>query len=656
MSGSAVFSRADVQKRVLASIRGLGAWKCVFEINWVWAVFYAFFLAYGYYGALALGFLQFKAEFLQSAGQLILLVGVQIVLGWVAWKNSLNFKDSVTVRARDLLVYISLSLLLLIFSYDRLHISLFSDELSYSGSAHGHSIYLAMAAARYFNCFDEYVFKYLVQAASLLIFAAIAVLFYVSRRWSPRKRIVVFVLLLVLGRLVFAFKGGNGSPHPPLHLIPPFVLGAFMGVSDVSFKLSYYLAYIGFLTILCKMMARVFSLPIAYTATLTIGTIPLLLNLSSVVEHSFWSFICFSLVFTEIVTSSRLFYFRLIGFVSIVTMMRQPSFLALLPIFFLYAVDAYREGGIKQRFMGAIQYLLLPLLFLPFLVSSLLHGTPSTNPWETGSNFDRVLQAVGNGIVFDSVSRALPLWWLAFVLFSFLPFQRKSWSIHVALMMFFVSAIYVYYSIHPSLWGVTKYQAEYVGPLVIVGFIMLLKAVLEHNKHQFILLPCLIILLVSNVMKLTDQSYWGNVQSSFSKAGIGKNGNEFDLLWLGLTAIPYEYKMAYAYIKQIGLSEYTYSIGATYGVLPEIMNGYTTRAVMASYDIYSALQANRLKNEASGVNVGMIESDSRIKAVIVGSIEKKQELTAELNDRGWRKTADFMNVQYGTSVVILKRP
>lgn len=647
---------ANTPKGIVGRIRGFGAWRAVLEFNWAWVAFYAFFLAYGYYGALAPGLLQFKAELLPYTGQLFMLAGVQIGLGWAAWKGAAKFNDSLSVTARDVLVFISLALMLLTFSFDRLQFSLFSDELSYAGSAHGHGIYLAMAVARHFPALDGYVFKYLVQTASLLLVVAITVLFYVSGRWSPKVRITVFVSLLVLGRLIFAIKGGNGSPHPPLHLVPPFVVGTLMGISDISFKLSYYLAYIGFLTLLCKMLIRISTWNIAYLATLTIGTIPLLSNLSTVVEHSFWSFLCFSLVFTEIVTSAKLSYARLICLVSILTMMRQPSFLALVPVFLLYALETYRVGFIKQR-LGECTLLFLPLLlFLPFLASSLMHGTPSTIPLEQSSNFDRVFQAIGNGIVWDSVSRAFPLWWLAFIPFCFVPLQRKSLSLNIAFILFLALAIYVYYSIHVSLWGYAKYQAEYAAPLAIAGFLLLLKAVTERDVHRLVLLSGLTFLLVLNTMKLTEQNYRDDMWEQSPEAEYGKVGDEFGLLKSGMTAIPYEYKSTYAYIKQIRLSENTYSIGATYGVLPEIMNDYTSRAVRASYEIYFGQKANRLETAAPAEDVDMIESDSRIKAVIVGSTEKKQELVAGLNGRGWRNVAEYRNSRYGTSVAILKRP
>lgn len=643
-------------KGIANHIKGLCTLRVVYDFNWAWIAFYAYFLAYGYYGALAPSFQQYKTDLPSYTGQLFMLLGFQIALGLNAWKNAAIFKDSLTVTARDLFVFISFAILLLIFSYDRIQFSLFSDELSYAGSAHGHATYLAMLAARHFPVLDEYGFKYLVQAISLMLMVAVTVLFYASGRWAPKIRITIFVALLVLCRLIFAIKGGNGSPHPPLHLIPPFVFGALTGISDISFKLSYYLAYITFLTLLCKMLERKFPETIACLVTLAIGTIPLLSNLSTVVEHSFWSFVCFGLVFVELVTSPRPHFTRLVGLISIMTLMRQPSFLALLPVSFLYIVAAYRLGSVKQKIREFALPLSLVLLFLPFLATSLMHGTPSTLPLEQGSNFNRVSQAIGDGIVWDSVNSAISLWWIIFIPFSFVPLQRKYWSMNIAFLLFFVVAIYIYYSIHPGLWGFAKYQAEYAAPLAISGFLLFIKTVADLIVHQFVLLPCLAILIGLNAIKLKESYDLSYMQGPFFDAAEGRGGDEFDLLKSGLTAIPYEYKSAYAYIRQKGLSENTFSIGATYGVLPEIMNGYTSREVIASYDIYVAKKKIMIGTDAFKIDANMVESDAHIKAIIIGPVDNKQELVSNLKGRGWRNVADFRNARYGTSLMIMERP
>jgi hypothetical protein len=251
---------------------------------------------------------------------------------------------------------------------------------------------------------------------------------------------------------------------------------------------------------------------------------------------------------------------------------------------------------------------------------------------------------------------ALPFWWLVFIPLSFVPFQRKNWNINIALILFFLAAIYIYYSIHPGLWGFAKYQVEYAGPLVIAGFLLIIKTFTQNNLNKKILLVLIIVLIVFNIMQLTQKKNNSNLKSSFSRKESTHSGEEFDLLKMGLTAISYEYKKAYEHLKQKGLSESTYSIGATYGILSEIMNGYSTKAVIASDVIYKQQYSSRLETQNLDLYIDSIQNNTRINAVMLGSVERKQELISQLYGKGWNEGANFVNLKYGTSVVIMTRP
>ena len=110
---------------------------------------------------------------------------------------------------------------------------------------------------------------------------------------------------------------------------------------------------------------------------------------------------------------------------------------------------------------------------MPFLGKSLISGTPSTDALDEGSMFQRVLDAVDSDIIWSSISNIVPYWWIIFIPFAFIPLSRGMASRNIIFLIFFSSALYVYYSIHPSLWGYAKYQAEYAVPFAIVGMVLL---------------------------------------------------------------------------------------------------------------------------------------------------------------------------------------
>lgn len=625
------------------------------EFNWAWVIFFAIVITYGYYGALAPGYSVYKTNFMAAFGQMVLLCGIQVTLGWVAWKKSSYFKDSISIYARDLLVFVSFLLIGFTLSYDRLQHSLFSDEISYAGSAHGHGIFIALALAKYFPALSGVAAQYLIQVASLLMLTSLGALIFFSLRWTPKTRIIIFLILLLFARMVFAIKGGNGSPHPPLHLLPLFVTGSLLGLSDLSFKVSYFLAYAIFLTALYKMLLRLFSSSVSYLSVLAIGTIPLLSYLSTVVEHSFWALICFTLVFVEIITSPKLNFLRLISFASIAVLLRQPSFLVFIPIL-LFLITKIYQSSAQERWAKTSWVIFLPLLlFVPFLGSSLLYGTPSTDALGQGSMLERVVMAVESGIILDSVFRSIPIWWLIFLPLAFIPLSASSAMQNISFLLFCIMAIVVYYSINPSLWGYAKYQAEYAAPIIIAGLILLMVRIKQWRQAKFILITCSSVLCVLNIMELVEKPHLKKIegQNLEKKFNVILEANEIKHL---VAAVPYEYKKSYMFIRGEGLDGSTYSIGATYGILPEVMNGFSARAVRASHDIYAGQEANRLNSTQAGLSVDMIEADRRIQAVMIGAISGKQKLIEEFQQLNWKQVAEFKNMQYGTTVIVMRRP
>jgi hypothetical protein len=123
-----------------------------------------------------------------------------------------------------------------------------------------------------------------------------------------------------------------------------------------------------------------------------------------------------------------------------------------------------------------------------------------------------------------------------------------------------------------------------------------------------------------------------------------------------LAAVPYRYHDAYNSIKKENLTENSYSIGATYGILPEIMHGYSVKAVRAVHDIYIKQEPNKLNAPNDGWSVDLIESDGRIKVVLIGAVSGKSDLIDQFRARGWSVMSEHSNLQYGTSVVVMRRP
>lgn len=631
--------------------------KPVYDISFNWAaiLFFSFFLAYGYYGAITPEVSQFKESLASSILKLCFLALILAFFGFLAWKAPGRFQDSIKIQRKDFVVFISYFAILFAFSFNQLHFSLYSDEISYSATSHGQSIRISLALIHQLHALDGVSFQYLVQTISLILLISLLGLFMLSRRLSWKSKIIIFSLLLVLGRLVFTVMGGNRSPHPPLQLIPPFIFGSVSGITDFSFKFSYFIAYVIFILVLYRMVHRVFTFSASYLLALAIGTIPLLWHLSGIVEHSLWASICFTLVLVEIVTSKTLNYIRLVSFISISAMLRQPSFLAIFPVLVLLITEEFHFNRWVDWPSKLVFSLSPTLLFIPFLGTSLIHGTPSTDALNENSALGRVLDAINSDVIWTSISNVVPYWWICLIPFAFIPLAGKTLSRNIAFLFFFMIAICMYYSIHPSLWGYAKYQAEYAVPFAITGLIfsMLKLAAFPYSRNVLTVPVSILILLnIAGFVRMPQP----DLRMDAPRGMVSNNSTASAPGEYILAAIPYSYREAYDAIKKENLSENSYSIGATYGILPEIMNGYSVKSIRAVHDIFLKQDTNRLNAPNDGWNVDLVESDNRIKVVLIGSVSNKKKLIDQFRKRGWGEMGEYKNLKYGTSVVVMKRP
>ena len=116
--------------------------------------------------------------------------------------------------------------------------------------------------------------------------------------------------------------------------------------------------------------------------------------------------------------------------------------------------------------------------------------------------------------------------------------------------------------------------------------------------------------------------------------------------------LPYNLRDAYRFIKSKGLSSGTYSIGSTYGIMPEIMNGYTTSELLSARDIY--IQQNKefptIYEYANSIN-----NNLDISTILIGFSGNKDELINEFLSLGWVMLRKFDNSAYHTFVVVMQR-
>lgn len=626
------------------------------NFNWATLLFYAFFLGYGFYGAQT-GPIDGAGSAAASLGKSLLLVCALATLGYVASRRPLMFAETWVVRRADLAPYLALTGVLLGFSAERLGYSLFGDEIAYAMAAHGHALVGALGWGDRFPALHELRMRHVLQVASLALLGALVALVVISRRFAWKARIVAFCLLLIAGRAALSVFGGNASPHPPLSLVPLMAAGATLGIGDLSFRAAQFAPYTLFALAVYRMSLRSFDRLTAFFVALSIATLPLLWHLSGLVEHSLWGALGFTLVCVEIATAEEPNLPRLMSLVAIAALMRQPAFLGVVPIAVLFLLEETRRNPAGRARRAA--WLAAPmLLFLPFLVGSLLQGTPATaSLGESAGAARNFATALQSGIVWTALSNALPVWWLACIPLAFIPLTRSTVPGNAALTAFFICAVALFYSIHPKLWGLPKYQAEYGLPFAVAGILFLLRRLSAVGMPRSVAVVALAIVIVLNIAQYVSLPQRNKpvdelAETMWTEAKVPGGGLR------GLCAFPYNYRDAHEAVIAAGLAGRSYSAGVTYGVFPEIINGYTFGAALAANSIWKR-QADAMK--ASGVSwargsASVVDADPKIDAVLVGfAYPRKLELIQEFRDRGWTILSEHRNNRYGSTVVVLRR-
>lgn len=642
----------------LPTVIGRGGFT--FHLNWASVLFYSFFIAYGIYGAHTPANISLQSALAGTLPKSIFLAMLLATLGLTAWKSGEQFKDSVILRGVDALVFLGCSSVLVLLSYSQLRHALFSDELFYSYASHAHAIYLSSILANRLPILENIPFRYLVHGFSFMLLALASGFIFFSTKLSWKIRVILFPVLLIILRAVISMVGGNNSPHPPLNLVPIQISGAIFGITDFSLKLSSFIPYTIFVLVVQRIIVRVFDQTISVLMALVIATIPLLLLLGSTVEQSLWSAICFTLVLLELITAQTQKFMRLMSLIAIATLMRQPSFLAVVAVAISLLIFWIKSPKGPVSYKNFMMLIIPTIVFAPFLADSLIYGTPTTEAISNNSlttALDNFLHAVQSGIIWISILNSVPFWMILIVPFAVMPLSQMAIPKNAAVGGCLVVVVFVFYSVDPGIWGSAKYQAELCLPFGIVGLLLVTLRLRNTGMPRSALLGSLVMLVILNIVNFLEIPR-GNKPVDKLADTYNYDKQHLNSGYRLLLTFPYSMQEAFRAVKAAGLSEHSYSMGVTYGILPQILNGYTAKEVKTAKDI-AMNQSGLMK--VNGVSwttgrVDLVESDSRIKVVLLGYVfPDKNGLIDQFKNNNWEIFGEFKDTRFGSTVVVLKR-
>ena len=571
------------------------------------------------------------------------LIGILLFLFFIYEKYiSKNGIDTIVISKSDLKVVSVILFTAILVGFDYIFYSLVNDELYHSYLSQFHAIYgLEVLSNRLPNFIIEQKASMLVWLiSSSILISSIALLYFVLKWNFKHKYIFLSILILLFFRTVYALKGGLDFPHPPFRLFPLWLSSTLFSPSNFSFRLPGVIALslIGLIIyrVLKPKIIPPFLLWLVISALLSI---PLLWHSSYLVEPSIWAAL-FSILFLLAFQSEKFdklnFYIWFL-LLALFILMRQSLVFIALPMLFVFVME--RKTLLFKNWKETV-FILSPLLVaLPFLIRSLLVGTPATG---VGSEVQSALlggvyNVVSSGMLKDIIINNFEIWSL-FIIFAFIPAKKNRLKYFSTVVLFILSALIIFYSISPHLWGVPRYQAEYIVPLIILGAVKLLiySYDLNNRASKYILSGIFSTLLAYNL-------YTISISHSYKEALV----NDHSVM---LSRSVYDYETAFKAAKENGYAGNAVMLGVTYGVMNEVLYGYTLQEIEKQLPFYKEF------NKFKGVDVNSLLQNKNIKLVMLSDIgEKKEYLRTELLENGFKEWKIFSSEKTTDEIIALVR-
>ena len=597
----------------------------------------SFLWSYGYMGALTRS---------SMASQIVItgcLIGILLFLFFIYEKYiSKNGIDTIVISKNDLKIVSVILFTAILVGFDYIFYSLVNDELYHSYLSQFHAIYgLEVLSNRLPNFIVEQKASVLVWLiSSSILISSIALLYYLVKWNFKHKYIFLSILILLFFRTAYAFKGGLDFPHPPFRLFPLWLSSTLFSPSNFSFRLPGVIALslIG-LIIYRVLKPKIIPPFLLWLVISTLLSIPLLWHSSYLVEPSIWAAL-FSILFLLAFQSEKFDKFNFyIWFLllALFILMRQSLVFIALPMLFVFIME--RKTLLFKNWKETA-FILSPLLVaLPFLIRSLLVGTPATG---VGSEVQSALlggvyNVVSSGMLKDIIINNFEIWSL-FIIFAFIPAKKNRLKYFSTVVLFILSALIIFYSISPHLWGVPRYQAEYIVPLIILGAVKFLiySYDLNNRASKYILSGIFSSLLAYNL-------YTISISHSHKEALV----NDHSVI---LSRSVYDYETAFKAAKENGYAGNTLMLGVTYGAMNEVLYGYTLQEIEKQLQFYKEF------NKFKGEDMNSLLQNKNIKLVMLSDIdEKKEYLRNELLENGFKEWKRFSSEKTTDEIIALVR-
>jgi len=621
-------------------------WKTFeFNINLPLVVFYLNYIIYGFYGSNTGG------NLINQLFLTLTIIVFQLCLGHISsLKESFLFKK-ISFKPKEVLIFLGILFFISLISSNFLFNSLEGDEFSFLQLSIIHGLEASHIISEKLSFFSNISFKYLVHflSAFFLLFNTILILF--TLRLSPIKRTIFVLFFLILFRsVIFFLGGGNNSPHSPLSLLPSFLMFSTFGASSFFIKLGYQLIFGIYLFFLFKKIQIRLNTLISILIILFIGSIPVLNRLSTTLTPSLFTFIVFSYLLVYFSLQKEKNYYLIFFVIAVGTMFRLPTLIIIIPTTILYFKDNYSNFRFDKKLFIIVSPL---LIILPFLSRTIIDGSPATNYSNSSfSLLENIIYAFETNSIFIAALNSIEIWSLVLFLFAFI-FSIKNVN-RFSNFLFLVVCISVYYSIKIDLWGLAKYQAEFILPFTIIGliyFCIRFNFKLVKPFTYISLIGLVILNIISGLRYPTNNKNWEQYLNLDNK-----NFSKINKESAGVIRHVYTIDPAYEYVKNKNLGGALLSLNNNYGIMPEIINGFKSNEITeiqknsVSYNLF--LEKNLNKNSKKTIN--FLTKNPDIQVLILSNWnDERSDTFKELINNDWIIAKEFQNLRHNSITYVL---
>ena len=539
-------------------------------------------------------------------------------------------------------------LFLLFLVKDRIFLSIADDEYAYANLGLIHSNFLLSKISN-FDLIKNIQIKYIFRFISFFILLSILIYLFLIEKIFKNKLIIKFTVIILTVfflRVIINKFGGNAFPHPPLIGLFSLTSTFIFGLSDISLKFFPFIFYCFFSFYYFIKLKKVTNCIISFLSVISLFSIPGVLYLSSLLEQSLFSLLCFSLIALELSLNKNPNYKKLIILIVFFSFFRILSLLALILIVFHILSNSKSINDFFEKSFNTFKSSYPLILILPFIFFSFTNNS-DLNVERLGVNFINLNfflkdlpYTILNNFTF------LPSFLILIFIFIFITNPKKN----LFLIFFLLLSLVIYGN---EIDKDNKYSYEIFFPIILSTFVFIYMNIKNSYLEKFLKF-ILILILVSNVFILKKfNTYCLTDDTPFKSNHNYKVRFGCNIIY----AHPFELKNGFSFLKKKENFSFDslYVPGVYYGILPSIINGMKVSEYQKHKFINSRQNDLNINSNTSwmSANSDNINNDKEINFILIADLKNPEKLTYDLMKLGWNEIYKKTNENFKTNIFIL---